>query len=663
MGRISNNVRKLRLDLSVTDYGARGDWNGSSGTDNLSAFNAAFSDAVSIATASGAGVTIRIPRGRFRLTNEWNVYRANSPRIDISIEGEDQLSTKLVSDFYGAGKAVIKCRDPAGTGRASPLSVRRLGFECVSTSGGVNPVFIDVLGHGESRLEELRFGSSNNTHLRSISGQNIRMRDVVSFYGGKHFNYKATSGFTFSVDTATNTITASAAIFSAGDVGKKFFILPTDTTRRISYTIATYVDSTHVTYSESISDLTQTAVSGHFEPARASITSGDTTLTANAACFTSNDVGRVIYVRNASAGAYGSAILRATIASYTSATEVELDIAATATATDQYFGVATIDLGLPPGWDGSSDVKINALHVEHYDGIGLVCQNTDSYQIVQSKIHGETSPSDTAKSLAAIWLDDHGGRFEIELDSSCSMSDARVYVCNLNDLVLFDTTVTRGIINGKVFKTELFSSPDGYLAVRGLNSYIAAGGDPYALIEDANYTADSTDSRIMLTGEVNMVGDSQKARYYVGRGTYFTPEGRLISPKLLGDSVIPTTITWDGTAPTGETKRYRWEQVGSMVYFSLRAEYSTPGTTNTSVTIPLPSDMPAPSLLSGTANNELVGASVSGLMATASSGVAPALTKTYMIGDGSGGYQLKVVLNSSNIAASIVIVSGFYFTT
>lgn len=662
IGAISRHLSdKFREEVSVTDFGAVADWNGSTGTDNLAPFTAAFNHAVLLATTRGVGVKIRVPAGRYRFSNEWDVWRAASPRVDICIEGEDQLTTELIANFYGAGKSLIKCVASDGTSRASPLSIRKLGFDNASSAGGVNPLFINVLGHGESRIEEVRFGGSNNTHYRSVSGQNIRMRDVVSFYGGKHFNYKSTSGITFSVNSGTKTITASASIFSADDVGKKFFVFPSNTERRISYTIATYVDSTHATFTES--GLTETNEAGHFEPARCSITSGTNTLTANAGCFVSTDVGRVIYIRGAATGAYGTGILRATITGYTSSSQVTLDVNASATATDEFFGVATMDLGIPAGWAGSSDVKMNQLHIEHYDGIAMVFQNTDSYQIVQSKIHGETTPTDSAKSMAAIWMDDHGGKFEIEMDSSCSMSDCRVYSCNFNDMTMFDATFTRGIINGQVFKNSLFTDAGGYLFVRGLNSYEDAAGSPYGLINDANYTADNTDPRTVLTDAVNLIGDSQKARIYVGRDSYFEPSGRFYPAKRLVDTVIPSTITWNGTPPSGTAAtRYRWEQIGSVVYFSMRLDYAVAGVNNSSLTVVLPSDMPAPQLLSGTGSNELLAANLTGYISTASSGTSPSLSKAYMVGDGAGGYSLNAVLNSGTVAAMLGVFSGFYFT-
>jgi len=644
--------------LSPTDYGAVGDWNGTTGTDNLAAFNACYSDAVVLA-AAGFAVRISIPRGRYRLSDEWNVYRVNSPRRDIIIQGEDQLSTRLVAGFYGAGKALIKCVDPAGLARSSPTSIRDLGFENFG-SAGVNPVYIWILGWGESRMERVRFASTNNSVIRGYGMQNIRMTDIVAFNAGRNFNYKNTAGFTFSVDTGTKTITASGAIFSAADVGKHFFVFPADVTRRIRYTVASYVSPTQVTYSEA-NGLTETSQPGHFEPARCSMGAGSSTLTANASVFSADMVGLVLYVRAAKAGTAGAALLRGVITGYTSPTQVTLSVTADNAITDQFFAVAAVDFGRDPNMAASSDVKIDKLQVETYSGVALVTQNTDGYHITSSKLHGAVNVTDTVKSMAAAWLDGHGGMFSCDLDSSCSMSDARVYVCNLGRKVLWDSPWSRSVANGRIFKSELITDPVGCLEVRGIN-VAQSVTTPVQLADDANAAADPTDPRIIFTGLVAFTGTSQKPRNYVGRDAYFEPDGRFRPHKSRSDTAIASAITWNGTPPSGaSTLRYRWEQIGSVVLFEFRLEYATPGASNSTLSIALPADMPPPLLMSGTGTGEILSALQVGFIGTGPT-AAPALCKSWLIEDGAGGYKLDVVLNSGTISAAFAATRGYYWT-
>jgi hypothetical protein len=720
---------KLReIELSVTDYGAVGDWNGTSGTDNLTAFNNCYAYAVTLA-ASGAGVKITIPRGRYRLTDEWNIYRPNSPRRDICIEGEDQFDTKLVADFAGAGKALIKCVDPLGTTRSSPTNIRKLGFE-KSVAASPCPVYIDVLGLGESRFDELRFGECDNTVMRIGSAQNVRMNDIVSFFGGKHFNYKNTSGITFSTSSGGTTITASASIFSAADVGKIISIYPNAPENRIKYTILTYTSPTSV----EVVGTTISAVNadGFFQPAQCSMTIGSNTLVANSSCFSASDVGRVIYVRKAKVGAWGAALLRATITQFINSTTVDLSEAASASITDEFFAVPVIDWYRPQGVGAvaaaPNDVKINWLHVENYAGVGFVAQDVIFHHLTDFKIHGEVTPLDTFATTSQMWLDDFAGILEGEFDGAC-MADTRAYFCNFNDMATIEWLASRRIRQETIFKSDLFTDQGGYINISNLNTYTASPLGTQDLIIDANYIANNADPRLVFSGFINMLGDAQKARIHNGRNAYFTPQGQLVPFKTESDAILSTAsftgeiagttltvsassgtlaigqivngvgvtantrisafltgtggngtytvdilqtvgpvsmtstfVEWDGTAPSGtETLRYRWQQIANYVNFSFRLQYTVAGVTNSTVVIQLPNDMPVPVDLTGGGSAEFIAATVTASMATATSGVSPALTKNYMTGNAAGHAEIVCGTNSGTISALFVTINGSYW--
>lgn len=646
------------VNVKAFPWSAKGDWDGSSGTDDHAAITAAYDWLVAKIISDGyvAGGRLVIPSGAYRLTQALDFYRPNSPRIDIVIQGEDQFTSEIICDFYGADEAVIKSVDPGGTTRSSPISIRDVGFSH-KDSNGVNPVFIDVLGWGESRLERVRFGATNNTVMRAISMQNVRMIDVVSFNGGRHFNYKDTSGLTFSVNGGTKTITASGSIFTADDDDLYFVMLPANGTRRIRYRL-TYVSATTATFTED--GLTETAESAIFEPARCSISSGSSTLVANADVFTSDMVGMVLAIRGAEAGAYGDAVLRARIISYSAPDTVILDRTAGVTVTQQMFGVPAFDFGKQTGFAGSSDVMIWGLHIESYRGLALLMQNTDSYHVM-GKLHGEVTPTTTAASLAAAWLDDCGGKFDFFLDSSCSMSSSRIHFSNLNESVYMRTLITRGLINQPPLSSSLFTDAGGYVFVEGMSS-TEDFSDPYDMVVDDNYNTDPTDPRLLLTGNVNMLGDAQSPRFYVGRETYFTPLGVYKPQHRIDDTALSATVTWNSTPPSGtESKRYRWERVGSLVHFQIRLEYSVAGTTNSLVTIALPADMPAPDPFTGSGASEVMGALVQGFIGTAP-GSAPEASKAWMADNGAGGYNFNVALGSGTISARVAVISGSYWT-
>lgn len=655
---------KLReIELSVTDFGAIGNWDGTTGTDNLAAFDACFAQAMVFA-ASGSGVKITIPRGRYRLTDTWDIYRPASPRRDIIIAGEDQLSSILVADFAGTDKALIRAVDPTGSTRVSPTSIRDLGFSA-SAAATPCPVYVDILGLGESRIERTRFSACNNTAMRIGSAQNVRMDDIVSFYGGHHFNYKATEGIRFTTTGGGTNIIADANIFSAGDVGKFISLYPSATENYIKYEIASYVSPTEVTVVGTT--ITATSVIGRFQPAQCSISNGSNLLTANSSCFVPSDVGRVIYIRRARTGAWGDALLRATITGFISGSQVTLDKQATNTVVDEFFAVPVIDLYRPSGVGvvaaPPNDVKINKLHIENFSGVGLIAQDVLFHHITEFKIHGEATPLDTFASASHMWLDDFGGELSGEFDGVCP-GDTRFYACNFNDLGTFTWLATRRIRQETIFKIELFADQGGYVNVSNLNTYTASATGTQGLGIDANYNANNNDPRLVFSGFINMLGDAQRARIHTGRNSWFSPRGQLTPFRSGVDAVLnPSHITWNGTPPSSGTNlRYRWEQIAGLVSFSFRVEYATPGTGNSGVAITFPADMPLPVDLFGGGGTELAAAVVAAAMATATSGVAPSLAKSWMEADGSGGFKLMCALNSGSIAAAFATISGFYWT-
>lgn len=525
---------KADLVVSVRDYGAKGD----GVEDDLHAFQAAYADLV----ARGGGMLF-VPAGRYRMTDELDIYRPNSPRRDIVIRGEDQLTTILVADFYGAGKALIRCQDPAQTTRCSPTSLRDLQFQ-TKDRNDANPVFVWIDGIGESRLEGLRFSSNNNTHMRLGSLQNVRMRDIVSFYGGKHFSYRDTTGVTFSSTAGSSTLTASASIFTALDPGRTISLHHSNGTR-VKYRISSYVSGTQVTINPETPAITLTGVPGFFEPARISTTAGSNQVSANAQVFAPSDVGRVLYIRGAKNGAWGKGLLRGTITEYISAATVRLDVTADATMTRTEFAMPVIDLYTPniPGLlgAGSNDVKVELLHVENFAGVALVVKNSIFMHLNDFKIHGEQSPLPTFSSHASMWLDDYSGIISGELDGA-NLGPARIYLCNMNDLLTVDWLAAKRVINGQTFEAEVMADPGAITEVRTLNLYTpTALGDPYLAITDPN-----TPPRIVLTGMVNMLGDTIEPRIYTGRNTYHTLAGDMVTRAPNG-TAYRVTVSNTGT--------------------------------------------------------------------------------------------------------------------
>ncbi len=682
---------------------------GGGDTDDTEAIQAAI-DAV---IDSGVSGKVLLASGTFRITDELDCYRPASTGIEIIIEGNDQHDTVILCDFTGADKVALKSIDPAGLVRSGVLSIRNLQFANVSTSGGVNPCFVEIAGWGEGRMDHVRFGSSNNTVLRAGSPQNIYIDDMVSFYGGKHFNYKNTSGVTFNVTSGT--IVASTGIFGAGDVDKTISIFPSDPADRAKYTISGYTNATTVSVLESTTN--QTGCAGHFEPARCSISMGSTTLVANASCFAAEDVGRVIYIRACRDGAYGDALQRATIAGFTSATTVTLDVAADLAVVGEFFAVPTVDFYQPDAAGtlgaASSYVTIRGLQIEHYRGVGLVVQAASSWTI-EGKIHGETAPTDAVASDAALWFDDYGGSYTGQFDSSCSTSDCRAYICNINELVSFPDLRSQNIKNEHLFNLAELTSDDGYVSIGtvGLTKFDTSLTDVFV---DAN-----TPSRILRFGVINMLEDSQPAFWQMGANASFSADSAFVYgasshtdfPFIFSsatgvrmsfediatqrwsigntpgggelfvirndttaadiltlhatdvgatDETVASTVTWDGTPPATGTLKCSWKRLNGVVFYTIRLEYAVAGTTNSSCVIALPTGMPAPLLLTGIGASDVIAAATGFISASATS--VPALSKAYFKRDGSGGYEFDLVLNSGTVSAVLAVVNGSYLTS
>ena len=505
---------------NVHDYGAKGD----DSTDDRAAIQAAIDAAV-----AGGGGVVFAPL-RYVVDDELNIYRPNSPRIDLVIQGVDPLTSFIRSRFTGAGKALLNGRAPTAK-RCSPITLRNIQLGTTTIWEGPNPVLFEVEGWGESRLDNVRFGSTNNTVLRACSVQNVRGRGITSFYGGKHFLYRATDAARFTVTAATRTITADRDVFVTKDAGSAFFVFPIgNVAARIMYRLGEVIGPREVRISSSSTEvLDVTSAKGGFEAARASMTAGSAVLTADANCFSADDVGRVLVVRGAKAGSWGPAVLRSRIVGYTSATTVTLADAATRTVTLSPFAQPVFDLwtdkvrGNGLG-DTSTDLRLDAVQIENYAGLSLSVIDSLQFHLT-GKMHGEHDPVDLRASTGAIWMDDVAGTYEGEFDGA-SLSDARMYLCNMNDTLLLPSLTTRRVGNEPIFLVDEMQDTGALIDVAALVSY---RDDPRGIlghVTDANVAA-GRDPKLVFTGPVVMVTGSTPPRIYHGNGLWMDTAGRM----------------------------------------------------------------------------------------------------------------------------------------
>lgn len=132
-----------------------------------------------------------------------------------------------------------------------------------------------------------------------------------------------------------------------------------------------------------------------------------------------------------------------------------------------------------------------------------------------------------------------------------------------------------------------------------------------------------------------------------------------------GTLTLPDSlITWTGTtAPSGSTTHtYEWQQLGNVIHYQFILSYGTAGTSNTTVAIKKPDDMPSVKQKSGQTNaNSLLGRGVGQQSATKTATNSPTGTIT-SVKRNAGNTADEFVLTTAAVNTSFVIIQGTYFT-
>lgn len=130
-----------------------------------------------------------------------------------------------------------------------------------------------------------------------------------------------------------------------------------------------------------------------------------------------------------------------------------------------------------------------------------------------------------------------------------------------------------------------------------------------------------------------------------------------ISVAAEADIVGTGTIAWDATPPSSlSAARYSWCRVGSLVQVQMRLEYGSAGTSNTSLTVTWPSDLPAPRIPTGTANGEAFGM-CAGSVFTTNMSANPTLTRAVLRKQAST-YEAVLLPNAAaNLVGAVIFFS------
>jgi len=237
-------------------------------------------------------------------------------------------------------------------------------------------------------------------------------------------------------------------------------------------------------------------------------------------------------------------------------------------------------------------------------------------------------------------------------------------------------THTNGANMATVFNTPQFEIRDlaakALFFIRSLASHLLfVIGDPTLgngaefVVDDANnksYTDNIAHNiKVGINKDMPTVALDVNGTLNVPGNSNFTINGIQVFDDS-GELPYSGTIVWDGTAPTTILNQtYRWTRIGKMVSLRINISYNVVGTTNTSVTMTLPSGAPTPQDPSG-----FSGASNISYMATGSIGTGPGNasggnTRCFLGPNAVPNGYLLSVISSTTVAAKVVRFSVDYF--
>ena len=662
-GAVATTVQaKLREEVSVLDFGA----DPTGVADSTAAIQAAVNQLNTVSATQPA--TLIFPAGSYLVSNEIDFTATGGQRRHV-IGGQGFETARIRVNFAGHDRYVFRLGSPTTPAYQRGISIEGFFFERVSTSAR-SPVGIGGNAISQSRIANVAFGSWDNSTIQLYAPQNCRFQNITMFGGGHAWDYKSTTGIT--VQQNGTTLTASGALFAAGDVGKTVSLWgPSPNFQRRKTKITGFTSSTAVTVDTSYVDAVNFNI--YFGSPLVSIASGSTTLTADAACFSASDIGIIVYVKGAAAD---GRLLRARITAFTSASQVTLSEAAGTTVTGVEFTTPALDLHSygASGGAGGSDNSWDALQIESHRGVAAVIQNQDQLSFFGTKFHGLQTIASKQYALSPMWLDQASGYFQGSFDAQY-LGEEKTYATYLTAPFNFQSLIVRSAYDEKLLRVGLVASGfEG--AVVQFDNVSVLGVAPTTtsytqLIVDANTPVPG----YTLSGRIN-ANNIDLTQVHTGNRLYadstgqafFEDTGGTMPLLRLGDrgtgptggALTPADITWNGTPPSGTTNlRYRWQRIGNMVFFDFMLNYTVAGTSNSSLVILLPTDMPAPLFSTGSGTNDLAFAFRGGL--STGSTAAYTLSKTWLK-NSTPRIEIGMVLNSGTISAAYAIGTGTYWT-
>jgi hypothetical protein len=213
-----------------------------------------------------------------------------------------------------------------------------------------------------------------------------------------------------------------------------------------------------------------------------------------------------------------------------------------------------------------------------------------------------------------------------------------------NDVLVFDTSTTPDLWKPKSISTIL-----GYTPVTNART-ITIDGVTYDLSANRSWTTGGNYSA--YTMKANNTGSSAAP----SDTTY----------KELGEQSFAGTLTWTGTtAPSGTTNlRYRWQQLGNIVWFTFNFNYGSAGSGLTAATWDLPTDMPTPTAITGLNAASNLSYRYSSLVGTSTAGftLLPGSTFSGGLRKNAANTGWEFVFQGTGTTVKMISVTSTYFT-
>jgi len=549
---------KLKEIVSVKDFGATG--NGT--TDDTTAIQTAVTYLNSLALTQP--VTLHFPAGTYKITAPINFsLNAATGRPIREIIGGDGAgyAAKILIQYNGYGSSLVSGNDKGAfyfgpevdgaTNNQAAFSI--YGFEFVgdSTTYQHAPA-IECKGAAQSFISNIKISYINNAAISLDSPQNNKIINVISYFCGRSFAYKDRGTVTVT-QGANSTLTASSAsFFENKDIGKNIALWGPNAARRKTKIIgvtngetATVEDAASVAITAAQNILFGSPFIHNGNSA------SSTTITADAATFSANDVGAHVWFKITGHTTGSDCLVRRKITGYTSTTVVTIDSALNIAIADSQAasGVVRCEIAVPSleifsdhAAGNSSDNKFTNIQIEAHYGVGICAEDQSVLDFIHTKIHAEQGTNSDLDAVdkyssACMWLmqvdGSYLGKFEGQyIGRNKLWITGQTSAFTLVNLVVGSADFER--ILGIEKKNIFFDG--AALVICGLQvNHAFPTHNISNMIEDANLAASGIPTGYLMNGPFINQGSqvSRKIEGYVTQNAYVEESGLTTkAPKL-----------------------------------------------------------------------------------------------------------------------------------